>query len=361
MGNKTGWIIAGIIVLGVLGIVAIVLLFPPHSRPRPTSATLKEGFMDEMAIDASLALVTGAEPTGSGNAGDDYKAAFEARKQHEAALAAFDKQLNRSEYDEKLNKSVMGMTKLLKGELTPPADVLDALKVIAGHVQAGAGKGNFDYTFKHTPKTFEVGYQYVGTIEMQKVYIAMARLMWYHLGLKEYDKAIEIQEDLIVMGRHLANEGVRLHMTEMGLGIQSESAAALIDIYGRAAKEHKQAAKEYEDKIPPLKKYRRAVNVTQARVNSVKRLFSSRTIPVGDILHIADNHKDRAVRVQAILFLGRLRFEVAGRRGDIRETRKLIEQYADSSDPFEAAAAKAAADLTEDGWKGLYERELKMN
>ncbi len=33
-----------------------------------------------------------------------------------------------------------------------------AWKEIATHVKAGANKGSFEYTFKHTPARFEVGY-----------------------------------------------------------------------------------------------------------------------------------------------------------------------------------------------------------
>jgi len=338
VGNKTGWIIAGVIVLAILGIVVKVWLFPSPSRP--TSTTLKKGFMDELVVDASLALVTGAVPAGSGNAGDDYKAAFDAYTRNKALLEEFDKELGRNN----------GEVRLTSGKLTPPADVLDALKEIAGHVEAGAQKGSFEYLFTHTPKSFEVGYKCAGVVDMLVVYNAVLRLVWYHWGLKEYDKIAELQKNLIVMGAHMAGEGARLHMTESGLSIQY---AVANDLAGN----YRNAGEAYSDKIAPLEKYGRAVNVALRRVNAINGLFKDTTLPVGDILNIADKHKDRAVRVQAILFLARVRFEVSGRRGDIRYANKLIDRYADSSDPFEAAAAGAADDLTEEGWKKLYERE----
>ena len=65
--------------------------------------------------------------------------------------------------------------------------------------------------------------------------------------------------------------------------------------------------------------------------------------------------------MQAVLFLGRLRYEMGGSRRDMRYVRELIDYYAAGSDRFEAAAAKAARDLTEEQWKNLAARLQRMD
>jgi len=355
VGNKAGWIIAGVIVLVIGAIVVKVVIFP--SPTDPTSTTRAKGFMDELPTDTSLALLTGTLPGGSGNAGDDYKAALDAITRHKVIFDAFEKVLARDRGQ--------GERDLVKGELAVPADVIAAWKEIAAHLKAGASKGSFEYTLKHTPATFEVGYRFRGTVDLINIQQTLARLVWFHLGQKDYDAAIDLQKDLIVMGWHMGREGARLHMTDSGLAFQGQLAGDLARFYFQGASKVKETdadkAQKYTDASDQVKKFMQSVGMARSRLRAVNHVFASTKIPIGDILNIAEKHKDRAVRVQAILFLGRLRFEISGHRGDTRYTKKLIDQYASSSDPFEAAAAKAARDLTEDGWKKVYEREMKMN
>ena len=343
MGNKTGWIVGGGIVLIVLAVVTKLVFFPAPTQP--TSVTRAKEFMASLPIDTPIATITDSTPSGEGNAGDDYKAAFDAFKGARKAIEAFEKKIAEKE----------SRTQFIRGELAPPDDVLGALKTMASHLAAGARKGSFEYAFTHTPEAFEVGYFYQGALDLIKISRAMTTLMLYHFGRKEWNDAVAVQKNLIVMGWHMAREDVRLHMTEVGLDIQNAAAGGLADIYRNWGQE------DHAKDIQVAASYQQAVNAAKRPLTTRLRVFRSLKLKSGDILNIAENHKSRAFRVQAILWLGRLRFEVGGRRGDMRITNKLLDTYASGRDPFEAAAAKAASDFTENDWKTLTQRPKRLD
>ena len=343
MGNKTGWIVGGVIVLIVLAVITKLVFFP--SPTAPTSVTRAKEFMKALPVDTPIDTIAGSVPSAAGNGGDDYKAAFETFKGAREAIDAFHKTIAESE----------NRKQFVRGELAPPEPVLSALKTMASRLASGARKGAFEYSFTHTPDEFEVGYFYQGALDLIKISRCMSTLMLYHFGRKEYPQAVALQRNLIVMGWHMANEDVRLHMTEVGLDIQNVAANGLVDIYRNWGE------KDHAEEIQKVGSYQRAVNSAKRPLTAKMRLFRKLKIDSGDILNIAENHKSRAFRVQAILFLGRLRFEVSGRRDDMRYTDKLLDKYIDSSDPFEEAAARAARDFTEDDWKKLTLRPKRLD
>ena len=344
VGNKTGWIIAGVLVLAVVGIIVKMVFFPSPSSP--TSATRESGFMDAVKVDPPITTVIGALPSGSGNAGDDYRAAFDEFKANRKAVEAFFDELGGSEQTE---------IDLSRGRLIPPANVLTALEKIGSHVAAGAGKEKFEYVFTHTDKKeFEVGYFYQGTFDLGRVRECMGVLAIYQFGKKQFDQAAQTQKDLLMLGWHMSNEGVRLHMTLAGFDIQIEALAGLMDVYYNWGPEHR-------GKLKPIEQYKDAVKNAKITYDDKLPIFKALSLEAGDIFNIIENHKDRAFRVQALLFLGRVRHESAGNRGDMRYTRKLIDRYMDGKDPYEAAAAKAGRDLTKEQWDVLGDRVNRMN
>jgi hypothetical protein len=78
----------------------------------------------------------------------------------------------------------------------------------------------------------------------------------------------------------------------------------------------------------------------------------------GDVFNLAANHADRAIRVEAIVVLGIIRHGQIG-RGDQRTVRKLIDKYLESSDELEAAAAKAAHEMTQEDLR-MMDREMRQ-
>jgi hypothetical protein len=65
----------------------------------------------------------------------------------------------------------------------------------------------------------------------------------------------------------------------------------------------------------------------------------------GDVFHIARSAKDRMWRVEAILKLGRMRYNAA-RLADQQAATRALEELSDDADPVIRAAANAARNLT---------------
>jgi len=319
MGSKLGWIAAGVLVVGLLVVIIMKVVIPSPSRP--TLATRKGGFMDLKQISIPVGDIVGTTPSGGGNAADDYVQALAVAKQREqeiAQVAAGD-------------NSAAGMT---------------ALRRIASLVATGASKASLQYTFTHTSKTFRVAYRFQPAVELQAVPGAMFILARKLHKSKKYAEAEQVLFDMFVMGWHLVAERAHIYVVRTGLGIQMSALAGLQSVY-------RDWGPEYGDKRARVAAYTNEIITTQRAFDEKQRILWSTDPNPGDVFHILEKEQDRAWRVQALLSLGILKFRAQDRRGDVRMIDKLLGRFAGSSDPFEAAAARAAKNLTREEFHGL--------
>jgi molecular chaperone GrpE (heat shock protein) len=98
--------------------------------------------------------------------------------------------------------------------------------------------------------------------------------------------------------------------------------------------------------MAPLRAYLNALNEFEAVFENKAIIFQRARFNAGDIWNIAENDKDRAWRVQAILAMGLIRFTHTSKANTARNN-KLIERFLNSKDPLEKAAAQAAKAYTE--------------
>ncbi len=321
MGNKIGWIIAGAIALLIA--VAVILKFVFPSPSDPTRATTKRGFMDKAVLTVTPAEVTGRPMTGTGNAADDYAKAIKL-------------------YNDNKGKIEMAMDTAAEKELELDSDVVTMLKDIARQVSLGAEKEEMHYTFVYTPTEFKVGWVYEPAQELEQVMQALNLLSAYYEKHDKYKDAANVTEMILIMGWHMVNERSRPYMMQAGVEWQREAAVKLREFYEKLGD-------TYKSRIPAVREYENQAGSMIAVFREKTAIFKVgdlNELQPGDIFNIAENDQDRAWRVQAILWLGILKFMYAESRGDMRQIDKLIEKYIDSSDPMEAAAAKAAKNLT---------------
>jgi len=319
MGSKLGWIVAGVLVVGLVAVIVLKVVIPSPSRA--TSATRKGGFMDFKQVSIPVGDIVGAEPSGSGNAADDYVRALAIARQREQEIAKVDAG----------DGSAAGMA---------------ALRKIAGLVAAGASKTNLEYTFTHTPKTFDVGYRYQPAIDLQMVSGAMFILARTLHESKKYAEAEKVLFDLFVMGWHLVKERANVYVVRTGFGIQMAALGGLQSVYREWGPEH-------GDKRAKVAATIGEINTIQHEYDEKQRICWSIDPEPGDVFHIIEKDQDRAWRVQALLSLGILKYRAEDRRGDMRKLGKLLDRFSSSSDPFEAAAAKAVKSLTREEFRGL--------
>jgi len=318
MASKLGWIVAGLLVVGLLTVIVVTVIIPSPSRP--TSLTLKAGFLDLKEVKTPLSELIGSMPSGAGNAADNYvqAVAIAVQKEEEIGQVAREK------------KGAEGMA---------------ALKRIADLVSAGAAKASMEYTFTHTPKSFEVGYRYQPAVDLQKVSGAMYVLATTQYEAKQFAAAEKVLKDMLVMGWHMIRERARVHMVRSGYGVQMDALEGLQSVYSAWGGAHAAKLNVIADYLSDVREILREYDQKQ------QICWTTKPSP-GDIYHIVEKDQDRAWRVQGLMALGMLKFK-AESRGDTRKVDELLNRYSNSSDPFEQAAARAAKALTLEEFRQL--------
>ncbi len=303
MVKKIGWLLGAIVVVGGAAVLGLFLLAPAPSKP--TEATLADGAMDLHTVDLPITYVLEQAPCEAGNAGDDYSKAIELMRE----LGEF---------------SMAGANDFHRAHR---------------HVAIGAMKKQMRFTFVHTPDAFEVGYSYKPAQDLLELYTVLSGMAIASVDQAQFERARKIMQDIFVLGHHMVAERARVDMVRKGLYIQSAAVGGLITLHNRSGRTDKLALsrlKEYQDALADLRDFYDA---------KTRIVWTLSNVSPGDIFNIAANDADRSFRVQAILYLGVLRYNALN-DGDVRWANKLIERFSDQDDPLIRAAAKAAAELT---------------
>lgn len=333
MGNRLGWIIAGLLTLVIVGVFLAVAVFP---QPTPPSNRITSpGALDQVELKADPAVILGWSPSGGENAGAYFAQAVRKCKAGRPAI------------QDLLAKA----PSLANGKETLTDAQSAMLKEIAEAVHAGAQQASMRYVFEFTPKVVEVGAGMPEAGELQDVLNALLLYSASLIGQKDYLPAERVYQDTLMMGYDLTRERARVWTVKMGLGLQSAACGRLEALYNKYMPERK-------TRLADLSAYRLALSdLTRSYEDKLAMLHQFRSVKEnpGDVFNMAENDKDRAWRVEAIATLGVVKFIAPG-RGDKRYAKKLIDRYLSSSDPLEAAAAKAANDLTIEQYRTLGSR-----
>ncbi len=331
MGTKIGWAIAIFLVLGIAAIVVVKVAIPAATPP--TNETLRRGFMSKVEVGKPLTLVLDAEPTAPGNAADDYVKAVAVYTDNADAIKAA--------MADDVRLKIFSDTSVL------PQSTVEVLNALRTHVAAGAKKKEMRYSFEYGPKEFLVGSRWQPGVDLHGVWKGMELLWLYHLGRKEYDQAIDILQEALILGKHMTDERVHADMLARGLQIQRDAANKLFATY------QQRDPQAYAQQMNAANEYFTAAQSAAATANEkINVIWRAKPNP-GDLFNIIENDEDRSYKVLATLTLGLVRYTHKSRPGDQRVVAKLIEQHAGGSDPFLASAAKAAKNLSEDEF--LYE------
>jgi hypothetical protein len=108
-----------------------------------------------------------------------------------------------------------------------------------------------------------------------------------------------------------------------------------------------------DTKTTALMKYEQELNSCMAFVEAKGQLILGTDPNPGDIFYTIDNDKDRCWRIRCIAMLGLIKYTASHSRGDSNAVEQYIGRFLNSSDPYEAAAAKAAKDLTKEQFRQL--------
>ncbi len=321
MGNKLGWIIAAVLL--VLVVVAVVLKITYNPPSSPTTATTRKGFLDKAQMSMTPADITGKTITGTGNAADDYVNAMKIYGENEAEIK-------------------LAMDTLADRNFELDTEILTKLNNIARQIAMGTEKKEMHYTFVHTPGELKVEWVYEPVKKLEQIMECLNLLAAYYENHNQYEEAAKMMDMILIMGWQMVNERSKPYVLEGGVSWQKHAIAKLRYFY-------ENIGEKYASRKTPLREYEKQLDSLNAAIVEMKEVFKINDLnklEAGDIFNIAENDKDRAWRVQAILWLGILKYMYANKSGDMKQIDKLIDEYLDSSDPMEAAAAKAAKNLT---------------
>jgi hypothetical protein len=140
------------------------------------------------------------------------------------------------------------------------------------------------------------------------------------------------------LGNRLASERLTLAELRAGAHLMSESAAEL-------ARLDKDNAAQWSEQVAAMAGLIRHANAIAAQISTL----DSRAIATyaGDVFAFAAESSERMWRVEAVLSMGRMRFNIGpGRRADQLAAKRLLDECAADPDPAVAAAAQQARDLT---------------
>ncbi len=333
MGNKLGWILAGIFGAFVIIVLAKVLFFPSPSDP--TRATTGPGMLTLQKPAEPLTSLLPSAPDGEGNAADDYRRAWKSYDKNTDAIKAMFKHY----------------FAVIKDEYRLTDDDVALLKSVADPIADGAAKKDMSF---YLSEQMEVSYDRpVEAGQFQNIAEVPRMLFAHYIGKGEehYPAAEKCLFDILVLGHHLVEERARFDIVRTGIGLQKNASELLGQLYGKWNKpERVKAARNYRTGLRDMSSiytelYAVAWKLTRAE-------SGAHGPNPGDIFNLVANHADRAVRVEAILSLGMVKLTCAG-RGDHKRVRDLIDEKLKSDDPIEQAAAKCADALDEEGMQRL--------
>jgi hypothetical protein len=329
VGNKIGWILSGVLVLALVAVVVVMMMQGGEPSPSTLAITVP-GFFEVHEVKASpVAFLGGPLPSGAGNAGDDYRQAYDLYKEHHNEIG-----------DAEENAA-----KLLKGEYTPTQAAITAMEAIYRHAAAGATKKEMKFS---TPQDISVRAASDPAYRLGLVGDAVATLGDIYRVAKKYEEAEKVYRTAFIMGYHMTKEDVRAAMFTSGLGVQGEAIGGLGSLYSEWDKDkHKAELKAVEDYIPALEK---------ANHDFTNKLGATwrKTPEPGDVFAVVEKDEDPAWRVEGLLLCGVIRYTHAKTKhaeGDQRKVKELIAEHLNDPNPYIKAAAVAARDLSPEGWK----------
>ena len=332
MGNRTGWIVAGALVV-VIGGIVVLAAFPElrywlglEARPEvPTN--IRAEMLERKDVGISVAEIVGAVPGAPGNAGEDYQKATDMVKANMTAMT--------------------DVRNALDANKEPEQAGVDALKQLDAVVAAGAAKAQMELTRMRGSRKFTCISTFKTASNLVDVAGALEALGDYYRKKKQYAEAERVLQHEFILGWHMMQERARVRMVQMGMGFQDSALGKLKELY------QAMGAKEGDARLQTIERYSAGLGtMTDVFDRKAKWLWAGKPIPE-DAFTILEKDKDRAWRVDALLVIARFKFPETDENPYRQRAIAALEKFANSPDPIEALAAQSGKELTKDEFARL--------
>lgn len=312
--SATGWYVgfgisAGLVLVLIVGVLLYV--FWGSGLPGPTAATTEGGRLEKITFDPDLSVLISPGGTGGG-----------AEATYDSAIAVI-LQENGSNFKEDLKR----VREPEKSREHQP--LLEALVKAAD--QGLAGESLRLPSVKITPVTEFATED--GLIALGQIGVAAARSQWADGKKAEGDASFR---GALVYGHRLWKHGTHVTHKKAGLAVMNEAFAQAISHYKGQDETRLKAAQTLADQA-------RQVSL---QWTDKERMVAPRKLPghTGDLANMAENDKDRAWRIEGLLWLGHAKW--AKGSGERAAVDAFLEDHASDSDPLIAEAARTARAFT---------------
>jgi hypothetical protein len=316
MGNKLGWILAGLLVLVVAAFIAVRLSFPPITEPDKT----KSGQLLKLKkVQFWPARAAGIKPGMGGDAADDYYRAAAIADANAAKISGILKESEK------------------KAQPVISADDMNFMTEIHNHVAMGTQRASAAYAAKFADR-IRITPGFLPARGLRRVADVLFLLFWHYNQQKDFDKAEKVARDMFKMGCHLVDERGHVNIVLVGLQLQILGLGGFEALY-------KNSPKNDPGAVSDTKEYFRQLSPICDSYNTKMEIVHAMKLHPGDIFNIAEHDEDHAWRVQAVQSLALIKFTV-GSKGDKRHVQKLIGGFRKSEDKLISVVAKAADEFT---------------
>ncbi len=313
LGNRTGWIIALVVLALECAGVYFALSVDAYAEPTPITSPQSLAAIQLPAIPAWL-----AKESGTADAGALYQSAI-------------------TEY---LGRTGEVETMIRDSDRASLSKLSAIDKVLA----ARSAHGNAIFA-DHLEQIIAYG----ETNALQ----AIVRLgeASYRLGFlqgrrpADRARALEYYEATFVLGRRLAEERLTWREYDAGVGLMSSSGAAMVAELNKQTDRSADAAALQAYLEAQQAQYKQLIPIFEALYTNNDEKIA---IHAGDVFAFAGDSKEAMFRVEAILKLGRMRYNpgVPPMTGNQRQALRLARQLKDSADPAVRRAAELAYSLS---------------
>jgi hypothetical protein len=323
-GNKLGWGISGLLVIVMVGLILLINAASTVSPPSAFSANANNMAALELPVDPKVVITM-----------DD---ACDAADSYKQAIA--DYEVNSMRYERFITPTA-GMD-VNEGAALKGVQMLLKAKDCANMT-----------LFTNMPEKV-ITYDQKPEIEALRSIGRVTNNIGLLMKMAGRDgEALRYHEAVFALGAKLYAERVAWPEVQLGLEMMSTAATSIGSLAEKTGDTNRQAEMDdfrqqyreyYEDRIKPV------LNVISSIDQGVIRRHA------GDIFEIANRSNEKMWRVEAILKLGRMKYDVGGSRGrfgDQMGAKRYIKSRINDSDPLIKRAAQAAKDLTIEQYRSM--------
>lgn len=320
VGNRTGWFIASVILVIECAGVFYALSFDRFSPPTSLTNTAS---LAPIALPVEPAfLVT---PTGSADATSLYRSAITEYLVDTADIESMIRDSDRA-----------GLTKLTALDKLLAASNAKGAALFADHLDEVIAYGEPN-ALQAISRLGHAAYR-VGALQAKRP--------------ADRARAIEYYKAVFVLGSRLAHEKLTWREYDAGVGLMSQSGAALVAEWSKTPERAADAAALQSFLEAQLVQYKQNLTIFEAIYSNNESKIATHA---GDVLAFATDSQESMWRVEAIFKLGRLRFNVGVPPvpGNQRQANRLLKNLSDSPEPAIRKAAELASKLTVEQFRSL--------